>query len=227
MKIQHKRFCQGAAVAVLGLVVALAGLAGTSLAQGNPVQISVQPPSSDSIIKEGGEDFEVNILTSDVQNLAAFQFGLQYNPSILKYVGVKEGTFLGSSGRPVNCPDPRVTQDGQLEKLQFICTTTAPPVSVGGVAGPNGSGVLAMVTFSPAGGGNTPLNLVDKESMLIAAEIDAEGMPVKIPSSTQGSSLDVIGTGSGFPWLTAILAIGAVIVIGAVGGGLVLVRRRS
>jgi hypothetical protein len=227
MKIQHERVYRCAKIAVLGLVMALAALAGTSLAQGNPVQISVQPPSSDSIINEGGEDFDVSILTSDVQNLAAFQFGLQYKSSILKYVGVKAGTFLGSSGRPVNCPDPRVTQDGQLEKLQFICTTTAPPVSVGGIAGPNGSGVLAVVTFSPVGGGHTPLTLVDTDSKLIAAEIDAEGMPVEIPSSSQGASLDVVGTGSSFPWLIALSTIGAVIVIGAVGGGLVLVRRRS
>jgi hypothetical protein len=227
MKIQHERVCRCATMAVLGLVMALAALAGPSLAQGNPVQISVQPPPSDSIIKEGGENVDVNILTSDVQNLAAFQFGLQYKPSILKYVGVKEGTFLGSSGRPVNCPDPRVTQDGELEKLQFICTTTAPPVSVGGVAGPNGSGVLAVVTFSPVGGGHTPLDLTSSDSILIAAEIDAEGMPVKIASSTQGASLDVIGTGSSFPWLILGSAIGAVIVVGAVGGGLVLVRRRS
>ena len=103
------------------------------------------------------KNLDVTILTSDVKNLAAFQFGLQYNPSILKYMGVKEGTFLGSSGRQVNCPDPRVSQDGQLEKLQFNCVTLGPPVSVGGVAGPNGSGVLAVVTFSPVGGGNTPL----------------------------------------------------------------------
>ena len=63
--------------------------------------------------------------------------------------------------------------------------------------------------------------------MLIAAEIDADGMPVKIATSTQGASLDVIGTGSSHTWLIVGLAIGAVIVIGAVGGGLVLVRRRS
>ena len=228
MKIQHERVYRCAKIAVLGLVVALAALAGTSLAQGNPVQISVQPPSSDSIIKEGGENFEVNILTSEVQNLAAFQFGLQYKPSILKYVSVKEGTFLGSSGRQVNCTDPRVAQDGQLEKLQFNCVTLGPPASLGGVAGPNGSGVLAVVTFSPVGGGNTPLNLVDKDSILVAAEIDTEGMPIKIASSTQGASLDVVGTSSSRPWLiVGLVVVGAAVVIGAAGGGLVLVRRRS
>jgi hypothetical protein len=227
MKSQHERAYQCVKIAVLGLALALTGLAGTSLAQGNPARISVQPPSSDQIIKEGDPDFQVNVLASDVQNLAAFQFGLQYNRSVLKFVGVKEGTLLGSSGRQVTCPDPRLTQDGNTETLQFNCVTLGPPVSLGGTKGADGSGLLAIVTFSPVGGGNTPLNLRASDSILVAAEIDAQGMPVEISSSSQSASLDVVGTSGGFPWLIVGLAIGAVIVIGAVGGGLVLVRRRS
>ncbi|MGD0765619.1 MAG: cohesin domain-containing protein [Dehalococcoidia bacterium] len=228
MKSQHERAYRCVKIAVLGLAVALTGLAGTSLAQGNPAQITVQPPSSDQIIKEGGPDFEVNVVASDVQNLAAFQFGLQYNRSVLKFVGVKEGTLLGSSGRQVNCPDPRLTQDGNTETLQFNCVTLGPPVSLGGTKGADGSGLLATVTFSPVGGGNTPLNLRASDSILVAAEIDASGMPVEISSSSQNASLDVVGTGGGFRWLiVGLVVVVAIVVIGAVGGGFVLMRRRS
>jgi hypothetical protein len=227
MKSQHKRIYQCVATLALGLVAALAGLAGTSLAQGNSAQISVETPPPETVIKQGGDDIDVSILASDVQNLAAFQFALQYNSSILKFVKVKEGDFLGSSGREVKCLDPRVTQDNKQGMLQFNCVTIGPPVSLGGTAGPDGSGVLAVVTFSPVGGGNTPLDLSDTDSKLVAAEIDAEGMPVEMTSTVQGSSLDVIGTGGGFPWLVVGLAVGAVVVIGAAGGGFVLMRRRA
>jgi len=225
MKREHKRTYLCALIGALALVATLAALAGTSSAQDNTAKMTVQAPSSDQVIKEGGPDIDVDILASDVHNLAAFQFSLQYNSSILKYVGVKEGTFLGSSGRDVNCLDPRVTNSGKTELLQFNCVTLGPPVSLGGKAGPDGSGVLATVTFSPKGGGNAALDLSD--AMLVAAEIDSAGMPVSITTSAASSSLDVIGTGGGFPWLIICFAVGAVVVIGAIGGGLVLVRRRS
>jgi hypothetical protein len=225
MRREHNRAYLYALIAAAGLAVMLAALAGTSTAQENAAEMTVQAPSSDQIIKEGGEDINVNIIASDVHNLAAFQFALQYNASVLKYVGVKEGVFLGSTGREVNCLDPRVTKNGKTELLQFDCVTLGAPVSLGGKAGPDGSGVLATVTFSPTGGGTTALDLSD--AMLVAAEIDSEGMPVSLTTSATSSSVDVIGTGGGFPWLIVGLALGGVVVIGAIGGGLVLVRRRS
>ncbi len=225
MKRQHKRACGcGMMAAVLGLALTFAGLTGTSLAQENSAQMTVQPPSSDLIIKEGGDDVEVSILASDVHNLAAFQFTLKYNSSILKYVSVKEGAFLGSSGREVECLDPRVANSGKQETLQYNCVTLGPPKSLGGKAGADGSGTLVVVTLSPKGGGTTSLDLSD--AMLIAAEIDAEGMPVQIATSVQGASLDVKGS-SGFPWLVIGSSVGALVVIGAIGGGVLLLRRRS
>lgn len=220
--MKSRRAVQCAKLAVLGLGLVLAGLAGSAFAEDGGAQVSVRAPT-DLQIKEGGEDFQVDVLASGVSNLAAFQFSLQFNSSVLKYTAVKEASFLGSTGRPVMCGDPRLEQEGKVARIRLACATTAPPVSLGGKAGPDGSGTLAQVTFSPVGGGNTPLDLT--EGILVAAEIDAEGNPVQILSSVQGASLDVIGTGSGFPWLIVGAGIGVVVIAAAGGGGLLFLRR--
>jgi hypothetical protein len=222
--MKNRRLFRYAKFAGLGLALGLAALAATALAEDGGAQLYVQAPTGVEI-KEGGTVFQVDVLASGVSNLAAFQFSLQYNPSILRYVGVKEATFLGSTGRPVQCADPRQEQDSKkVERIRFACATLAGPVSLGGKAGPNGAGTLAQVTFAPVGGGNTPLDLT--EGILVAAEIDAEGNPAQIPSSMQGSSLDVIGSGGGFPWLILGGALAGIVVVGLVGGGVLLSRRR-
>jgi hypothetical protein len=222
MKSQHTRICRYTTIGLLGLALAFAGFAGTAGAQENTAKMTVQLPSSDQPIKEGDPDINVNILASDVHNLAGFQFSLKYNPSVLKFEDVKEDPFLGSSGRQVNCP----TKNDNGGLVQFVCVTISPPVSLGGKAGPEGSGTLAVVTFSPTGGGDSALELSDVE--LVGAEIDQAGMPVETTPSLENASIHVVGTGGGFPWLIIGGALGAVVVIGAIGGGgLMLTRRRS
>lgn len=223
MRSEHTRIYRYTTIGLLGLALAFAGFAGTAGAQVSTPKLTVQPPSSDQPIKQGGPDIEVNILASDVQNLAGFQFSLTYNPSVLKYVDVKEDPFLGSSGRNVNCP----TKNDTNGLIQFICVTMTPPVSLGGKAGPDGSGTLAVVTFSPRGGGDSALDLSDGK--LVEAEVDQGGMPIEATPSTENASIHVVGTSGGFPWLILGSVIGAVVVIGAIGGGgaLVAKRRRS
>jgi hypothetical protein len=222
MKSQNTRIYRYATIGLLGLTVAFAGFAGTAGAQGNTTKMTVQTPSSDQPLKQGDPDINVNILASDVHNLAGFQFSLKYNPSVLKFVDVKENAFLGSTGRQVNCP----TKNDNGGLVQFICVTMSPPVSRGGKAGPEGTGTLAVVTFSPSGGGDSGLDLSDVK--LVGAEIDQGGMPVETTPSIENASIHVVGTGGGFPWLVIGGALGAVVVIGAIGGGgLVMMRRRS
>ncbi len=222
MRSKHARICRYTMIGMLGLALGFAGFAGSARAQGNAAKLTVQAPSSDQPIKEGGPDIEVNILASDVHNLAGFQFSLQYNGSVLKFVDVQEDPFLGSSGRQVTCP----TKSGNNGLVQLICVTMSPPVSMGGKAGPDGSGKLAVVRFSPSGGGDSALDLSDVK--LVSAEIDQAGMPLEETASLENASLHVLGTGSGFPKLI-IFAIGAVVVVGAIGGGgaVVVKRRRS
>jgi hypothetical protein len=228
MESQHGRLPQCVKLLLLGLVVllALAGLGGAAVAQGDRALMSVEPPttSADEPMKQGGEDFQVDIVVDNVTNLAAFQFSLEYDPSIIEYKDVKEGPFLGSTGREVHPLDPRIEQDG-MERLRFSCVTLGPPVSVSGVAGPDGSGVLATITFSPVGGGETPLELT--EGVLVAAEIDEQGRPVEIDTAVESASLEVTSPGDGFNWTlwgTVIGLVAAVVVVGAV---VVVVRLRG
>ena len=98
--MKRRRSMRFVAVAAVALVVALVGLISSASAQEGGAQMSVRTPT-DIEIKEGGEDVRVEVLASDVTNLAAFQFSLEYDPSILEYQAIKEATFLGSTGRTV------------------------------------------------------------------------------------------------------------------------------
>jgi len=212
----------GIKLSLLGVAVLVACLAGAALAQGNQARMSVEPPEES--LKEGGPEFNVNIVADDVTNLAAFQFSLSYDPSIIQYVGVKEGSFLGSSGRQPQCTEPRV-QTGQPETLSFNCVTLGPPVSLKGTAGPDGSGVLAEITFAPVGGGTTPLDL--KNGILVAAELDAQGRPAQIETAVQGATLDVASTGGGISWALWGPIIGIVVAIVIVGLAIRMIRLRA
>jgi hypothetical protein len=212
----------GVKLSLLGVAVLVACLAGAALAQGNQARMSAEPPEES--LKEGGPEFKVNIVVDNVTNLAAFQFSLSYDPSIIQYVGVKEGSFLGSTGREPQCTEPRI-EAGQPEKLSFNCSTLGPPVSLKGTAGPDGSGVLAEITFSPVGGGTTPLDL--KDSVLLAAELDAEGRPAQIEAAVQGATLDVASTGGGISWALWGPVIGVVAAAVIVGLAFLVMRRRA
>jgi hypothetical protein len=220
----RKRFgiSLGVKLLLVGSVLSLAGLGGAALAQENQARMSVEPPAER--VKTGGPEFTVNIVAEDVTNLAAFQFSLSYDPSIIKYVEVKGGDFLGSSGRQPQCLEPMVEQ-GQPETLKFNCVTLGPPISLNGTPGPDGSGVLAAVTFTPLSGGKTPLELTD--AILVAAEIDAQGRPAQIDAAVGNASLEVTSPGDGFNWTlwgTVIGLVAAVVVVGAV---VVVVRLRG
>jgi Cohesin domain len=220
--MKSRRTTQFLTLTAVAMVLGLFGLGVGASAQDGTAQISVRTPT-EAEIKEGGEEFRVEVLTSDVTNLAAFQFNLKYDRSVLEYRGVKEEAFLGSTGRPVMCSDPLDEHQGDVGIVHFACATTDAPVSLGGKAGPNGSGTLAEVVFLPVGGGTSPLDLAD--AILVAAEIDAKGDPVQIQSAAQGGSLEVIGTGGGISWLLIGSVAGAIVVVVGGGAGLLLSRR--
>jgi hypothetical protein len=212
----------GIKLSLLGVAVLVACLAGAALAQENQARMSVEPPEES--LKEGGPEFKVNIVADDVANLAAFQFSLSYDPSIIQYVGVTEGPFLGSTGREPQCTEPRI-QTGQPETLSFNCATLGPPVSLKGTAGPDGSGMLAEITFLPVGGGTTPLDL--KDGILVAAELDAQGRPAQMDTAVQGATLDVASTGGGISWVLWGPVIGIVAAVVVVGAIVLVVRLRG
>jgi hypothetical protein len=213
----------GVGLSLLGAAIISISVAGVALAQTNQARMVVEPPTEQ--VKKGGPDFLVNIVADNVSNVGHFQFSLSYDPSIIKYVGVEGGSFLSSTGREMQCPEAKVDA-GNPETLNFNCVTLGPPPSVpGGKGGASGSGVLATVTFSPVGGGTTALDL--KDGRLVAAELNAKGMPVEISTAVEGSTLDVAAGGGGLSLAVVGVVIGVLAVVVIAGLGLLVLRLRA
>lgn len=150
-------------------LVTLAAASGAS-AQEARVRLEVPP----GVIGVEDPPFTVDVVVEDIVNIGGFQFDLHFDPSVLTFVNVEMGPFLGSSGRRVECLDPRVGP----EYVQFVCVTLGalPP-------GADGSGVLATVTFDPASPGTSPLRL----ERVIIARLDGE----RIPATDEDGSISV------------------------------------
>ncbi len=210
----------GVKLCLVGVAVSAACVAGVVFAQGSQARMSVELPVEQ--VKKGGPDFKINVVADNFTNLAAFQFSLSYDPSIIEYKAVSPTTFLGSTGRELKCYDSP-DEDNKNGTVRLACATLAAPVSLGGKAGPSGFGVLAEVTFSPVGGGSASLDLSDV--ILVAAEFDAKGAPAQIETTVEGASLEIASSSGGFPWVVWGPVIGVVCVT-VVAGVVVLVMRR-
>jgi hypothetical protein len=130
-------------------------------------------------VQVGGAPFTVDVLVEDVVNLGAFQFTLRYDSSVLGFVGVENGALLASSGRRVECLDPRVSPGS----VHLVCVTLGalPP-------GVDGSGVLATLTFAPAAPGASPLQLDEA----ILASPDGQ----RISAANESASITVTSPGA-------------------------------
>jgi general secretion pathway protein D len=144
-------------------------------AQGTKVRLEV--PSGDVGVED--PPFTIDLVVEDVANLGAFQFELRFDPSVLGFVEIERGPFLGSSGRRVECLDPRVTS----ESVRLTCVTLgAMP------RGADGSGVLVTVTLDPAGPGTSLLRLDD----VILTHPDGQPIPIAI----EHASINVVPPGT-------------------------------
>jgi len=110
-----------------------------------------------------------------VVNLGAYEFTLSYDPQIIQYVSAENGSFLGSSGREIYClgAEPHPTS------VHLTCLTLG-----GEPDGPNGSGVLATVTFAAAQLGDSALTL-DEATL-------TDPMGQVIPSGRESGSVRVV-----------------------------------
>lgn len=163
----------GLAAAVFGL--AMLPLTPRAGAQETKVRLGV--PSGD--VQVGGAPFTVDVLVEDVVNLGAFEFTLRYDSSVLGFVGVENGALLASSGRRVECLDPRVSPGS----VHLVCVTLGalPP-------GVDGSGVLASLTFAPAAPGTSPLQLdeailASPDGQRISAANESASITVTVPGA--------------------------------------------
>jgi len=108
--------------------------------------MSVDPPSQSVT---AGNNVVVTIRVDDVTNLAAYEFEIDYEQTVLAFQSVVNGPFLGSTGRAVTCLSPQLGHG----TVRYGCVTfgASPP-------GASGDGVLATLTFTTSCTGFSPLD---------------------------------------------------------------------
>lgn len=163
-----KRFAN--ALMVGGATLALAGGTVVGTAAGGAsgaatTKVAVTPASQN--VAADAESFSVNISAENVNNLAAFNFTIQFDNDILEYVGLVDGGYLRSTGRQQQCIMPARGPNGesaaatanQYGAFNFGCTTLGITVGNEGIDGPSGTGTLATVTFKPKAAGDADVRL--------------------------------------------------------------------
>lgn len=148
-------------------ILLLATLSVTRMVAASPeLQVRIEPARLEV---RPNEDFVVEIVIEDVQNLGAFQFELAYDPGLLEVKDAAPGDFLVSTGRSPIPLGPRVDQEEGVAVFGAATFGQAP--------GPDGSGVLAVVTCTARNEGSAPLRLQavqisDTEATPISAETE-------------------------------------------------------
>lgn len=114
--------------------------------------LSIEPAST-SVVP--GEVFTVDVVISDVQDLGALEYTLEFSPSVVLGARVQLGDFPSSTGRLIiELPptgDPISNTRGTISHGFFSLDDFG--------TGPGGRGVVASIAFTAAGYGVSPLNL--------------------------------------------------------------------
>ena len=132
------------------------------------------------------ETFVIEVMVEEANNLAAFQFDLAYDPSILQVTEAALGGFLESTGNSAVAVGPEVNNaEGKL---------TFGAISYGSGPGPSGAGVLATITCVAHGEGNTALEL--REVQILDTAASAQRVTV------EGGRVVVRGTAAARPIAT-------------------------
>lgn len=121
----------------------------------------------------------MEIRVSSVTDLGAYSFEFTYDPAVVTFVSVANGSFLGSTGRTITCSGPVVT----ATSVVFSCDST------GSQTGPVGSGTLATVVFGAVADGTTDLTfsnvlLNDTLGAPIPIATDDGQITINTPAST-------------------------------------------
>lgn len=111
-------------------------------------------------------DLDVNIVKAD--NLHDFNFDLSFDPTVLRVVGIREGTFLSRNGRDETVWRPPIVNN-RLGIVKSISASRAEPDGV------SGNGVLITITFKGISDGVSPLRLHDVTLR------DSKGVRIEMP----------------------------------------------
>jgi general secretion pathway protein D len=114
---------------------------------GPPISFSVVPPSSNQSV---GSTFQVAVMLTNARDVYSVPLQLQFNPAVLQLVNVDAGDFLSRDGQAVS-----IVHRDDGNGLVAISTTRPPKV-----AGVNGQGSIATLTFKAIAAGDSSLSLV-------------------------------------------------------------------
>jgi hypothetical protein len=110
--------------------------------------LAVSPPMTNTT---GGQLVSLDIDVSDISDPYAWQFDVDFDPSIVSVVSISEGTFLASGGTTFFVPGTIDNSDGSIS---FNADTL-----IGALVGVDGSGTLATVEFNAIGAGDSAVTL--------------------------------------------------------------------
>ncbi|MCP4352245.1 MAG: hypothetical protein GY795_42845 [Desulfobacterales bacterium] len=130
-----------------------------------------------------GDQFDIQVLISDVTGLGAFQFNIRYNPSIVTISDnnhVRLGDFLDQSEGTVSPLGPSI--DNNTGKVTFGAFT------IGADKGAEGTGTLATITFTVQTASKGTLEMNNDDVQL--SKTDGSVIPV---NSVNGANLLVEG----------------------------------
>jgi len=163
-----------------------------------------------------GQTFTVDVTISDASNVYGWQVNMTFNHDVLSVEGVTEGSFLKNVNATV-WPNPQIKNDAG--RVMFSASFNVPYPS----AGANGAGVLATITFKVKTGGSSALDFVEGtylRSISGDRVINIENFVYQDGSFGTAAG----GLSLGIP--LEIIAVVAVVIVGAVVGGVFFLRRR-
>lgn len=129
------------------LVAAVTGLSVTNAA-GSVVSLD----ASDRNITVD-QTVSLEILATDLSNLAAYEVKIEYDSDVLEFVGFQDSGWLATTGRQVTCPPPLAIDDNTSDSTKAVL------VGCGSLTftpeGPVGDAGLATLTFKGVGEGTS------------------------------------------------------------------------
>ena len=170
-------------------------------AQSGDPSLRIVAPTEE--VKEGDENVPFEIYVDNVENLAGFQFVLQYRDDVFDFAGAQQGPFLSSTEREVVCEEPL----SDAGSTRYTCITLRMEPE-----GASGSGHLATIMLNATGSGPTDVTL-DRISLL---RVDADASEIEGVTS-QGTTIEVTSTSSTNWLLWGGIIAAAIIIVGGVG----------
>lgn len=143
------------------IIVALASLLFAAISAVHVVSVAAEPSTTvyldvSTAMPEVGQEFNVSIMVSDVQNLWAWQAGIEWDPNILEYVSYTWGDLSILAGQPsiVGCFPPVVPAEKIYPPSAETLFRSYPPVSAT-------TAKLLTITLKAKSLGTSPISLIN------------------------------------------------------------------